>query len=149
MIADAITCFNIEGIDPQGKAFSNTAISLEANRVLALWVGVAIPTTLPPDTLLQGIATVGAGGVAQTPIDVRLTTTGSAPFAGAGDHDPSQMTRLRWLNSELYTHDSGLVPPYLPIQVLPPHGLAHVRTGGLELQLLNRVILIGPQGLPT
>jgi hypothetical protein len=135
------TCFNLGGIDPQGREFK-TAVSVEADRVRSFWMGIQVPADMAPSTVVRGAIIFGAAnGLENTTVPVMLTVS-EAPVQTM-EPEPAKMTRLRWLNSELYTQDYGLVPPYTAIE----------RTGN-TLSILNRKLHIGDavgltRGLPS
>lgn len=126
------TCFNLGGVDPQGVSF-RSIVTIEADRVRSLWVGTQIPATLAVGTVVKGSMVFGAAGLNSTKISIALTIDG-APVQTA-EPEPIKMTRLRWLNSDLYTRDYGLVRPYTAI----------ARQGD-TLHILNRQVLIGTSG---
>ena len=131
----APTCFNLGGVDPQGHRFT-TPVSVEADRVRSLWVGAQIPVTLAPGTVIKASMVFGGGSNAMpsaTTATVPITLRAGGRPAPTTEPEPSKMTRLRWLDSELYTHDYGLVPPYTAIRC----------DGDGTLAILNRVIVIG------
>ncbi|MBK8057423.1 MAG: hypothetical protein IPK33_05965 [Gemmatimonadetes bacterium] len=62
---------------------------------------------------------------------------GADTIVNRGDDDPAQLTRLRWLNSQLAA-DDGLVPPYTPMTVT-----------GTTVGVLGRSLTFGPDGFPA
>jgi hypothetical protein len=124
-----VTCFNLGGIDPQGKTF-DTAVTVEADRVRSLWLGAQIPASMVVGSAVEGSVVFSAAGVDSATVPVSLTISDSP--VQMTEPEPSKMTRLRWLNSDLYTNDYGLVPPYT----------AMVRDEN-ALDILNRRILVG------
>ena len=125
------TCFNTGGINAQGFRFT-TSLNIEANRVRSLWMGAQIPKDVDPGTVFNGTIVISAAGLKSRAIPVSLQVGSNPP--PSVEPEPTRMTRLRWLNSELYTHDLGLVPPYTAIQRLggggaPMFGIATSRLG--------------------
>ena len=101
----APTCFNLGGVDPQGHRFT-TPVSVEADRVRSLWVGAQIPVTLAPGTVIKASMVFGGGSTAMpsaTTATVPITLRAGGRPAPTTEPEPSKMTRLRWLDSELYT----------------------------------------------
>lgn len=123
------TCFNLGGVSPEGEVFSTT-VTVEEDRVRSLWVGVQIPATLPVGTTVRGTMAFSARHVNTTSVPVTLSVM-DEPVQTA-EPEPNKMTRLRWLDSTLYTHDYGLVPPYTAIKRV-----------GDTLAILNRRISVG------
>ncbi|MBK8247699.1 MAG: hypothetical protein IPK85_09925 [Gemmatimonadetes bacterium] len=129
----ALTCFNVEGIDWAGQGFSK-AISVAAGRVQPLWFGVDVDSTLAPD-VYEGDVTISAEGVRPQKIRVALTV-GAALAVNHGDDEPSRLTRLRWLNSQLAANDE-LVAPFTPMT-----------REGRRVGVLGRQLTVGLDGMP-
>lgn len=92
------TCFNTEGVDARGRAFTRK-VTVAPGRVQALWFGVDVPADAGPGEF-RGAVTVRGGGETHS-VPVTLAVAGGAPLDDRGDSDPCRMTRLRWLNSRI------------------------------------------------
>lgn len=132
--AKQMTCFNKGGTGWDGSVFKK-AVSLEQEKVQALWCGIQVPRTIPPG-LFTGTVTITPEGLPKTILALELNITDEA-LEDAGDADPSRMTRLRWLDSRL-AQDDGIVPPYAALTV------DHFTVG-----CLGRSLTIGRDGLPA
>ena len=132
--ASAITCFNTEGIDWAGRHFERP-VSVNKGKVQALWFGVDVAASLPPGTY-EGDVTVGARGVKPRTVRVALTVAADT-IAARGDNDPSRLSRLRWLNSQLAASDE-VIKPYVPMTVR-----------GSTVSVLGRSLTFGADGLPA
>ncbi len=130
--AEAITCFNLGGINDQGQVFSKT-VSVAKGDVQPLWCGVMIPKQAKG--VYTGTATVTAGGKSQS-VSLNLEISGK-PVTNFGDDNPKDMTRLRWLNSTIGAGDDVL-PPFKPVRV--KRNAVHI---------LGRRLKMGPDGLPV
>lgn len=105
--ASAITCFNVEGIDPYGKAFTKK-VQVAKGEVQALWFGVDIPSTQKAGTYKGSITVTDATGK-QSVVPVSIRVAG-APLADRGDSEAWRHSRLRWLNSTLGIADTPTTP---------------------------------------
>ena len=132
--ASAITAFNLEGTDWAGKRFTR-ALHVDSARVQALWFGVDVPATATAGDYEGELVLATRTGSAQ-PIRVTIRV-GSGLVANHGDDAPAQLTRLRWLNSQLAADDS-VVKPYVPMRV-----------SGTTVSLLGRSLTFGRDGMPT
>jgi hypothetical protein len=103
--------------------------------VQPLWFGVEVPATAAPGSY-EGTITLLARGAAPRRIAVTLEVT-EERVADRGDDDPANLTRLRWLNSQLAADDS-VVAPYTPLVVR-----------GRTVALLGRELTFGADGLPA
>ncbi len=131
--ASAFRCFNLGGIDWQGRPFTRTT-SVELGHVMPLWCGVQVPDSATRG-LYDGQVTVAPVGMAKTTIPIELDVTRFI-IHNRGDDEPWRLSRLRWLDSRL-GEDDGLVPPYTPVQV----------RGG-TLAVLGREVDLGVNGFP-
>jgi hypothetical protein len=132
--ATAFRCFNQGGIDWLGRRFSKQ-ISVARGQVGPLWMGVQIPKTLKPGTYRGSLAIAAKGFVPQKirlALDVRPETA-----KDAGDDDPWNMSRLRWLDSTIGLDDE-VVKPYTALKLR-----------GSTIECLGRQVRFGPDGLPT
>lgn len=137
--ASAFTCLNLGGTDEHGVAFTKNVTVAGGGSVVSLWVGLDIPTSAAGN--YSGAFTiVGVGGTLKT-LHLNLVVTmgpdGKA-LTDHGDSDVYKMSRLRWLDSDLGIDDT-VSRPFTDIKVLP--GAA------LQIQLLNKVISVGTNGL--
>jgi len=132
--AKQITCFNKGGTGWDGSPFKK-AVSVDQEKVQALWCGVQVPRTIPPG-LFRGTVTITPEMLPKTILAVELNVTGET-LEDAGDGDPYRMTRLRWIDSTL-DQDDGIVPPYTALTV------DHFTIG-----CLGRSLTIGHDGFPA
>lgn len=102
-----ITCFNTEGINPDGIPFHNT-VNVPANQVQPLWFGIDIPENAAPGTY-NGTITLSADGQPDLHVPLAITIDGK-PIAERGDQEPWRHSRLRWLNSTLGIADTPIAP---------------------------------------
>ncbi|MCC7054491.1 MAG: DUF5107 domain-containing protein [Gemmatimonadaceae bacterium] len=130
----AITAFNLEGTDWSGRRFTR-ALHVDSSRVQALWFGVDLPAAITPGDYEGDLRLVTATGSAP-PVRVTIRV-GSGLVANHGDDTPAQLTRLRWLNSQLAADDS-VVAPYVPMRV-----------SGTTISLLGRALTFGNDGMPV
>lgn len=129
----ALTCFNVEGIDWAGRGFSK-AIDVAQGRVQPLWFGVDLDTALAPD-VYEGDVTIGAEGVRPQKVRVAITVVSSVAV-NHGDDEPSRLTRLRWLNSQLAANDAVVAP------------FTAVTREGRDVRVLGRRVTVGADGWP-
>lgn len=111
--ASAITCFNIEGVDPYGTPFKKE-INIPQGQVQSLWFGVDVPSDCP-EGIYKGsiLLTDGDGNKREVPVE--LTVSG-AVLADRGDGELWRHSRLRWLNSTLGIGDTP-TKPYTNLEV--------------------------------
>ena len=140
---------------PARRGFDAFLVSAKAGTVKTLWVGVNVPTTVNPGSVLRGTATIGlkATGSATTTksVAVALTVSSEPVSATQGFSDLSSYSRLSWLNSK-YAIDDEVVAPYTPLQVGENDVLtdsAKSQADGFAVNLLNRQVLVGADGLPS
>ena len=131
--ASAITVLNVEGTDWSGRHFTR-AIHIDSGRVQALWFGVDVPRDITPGNY-EGTINLGARGVSDQTVRVNLKV-GAESVVNHGDDAPANLTRLRWLNSQLAADDS-VVAPYTSLRV-----------SGSTIALLGRSFTIGNDGMP-
>lgn len=105
--AGRITCFNVEGINPQGNAFRKE-VTVPKGKVQALWFGMDIPSDIKKGTY-TGYITLSASNYETKKIPVSITINGPA-LADRGDNEPWRHSRLRWLNSTLGEKDTPVLP---------------------------------------
>lgn len=130
--ATALRCFNLGGVDTQGKAFKKE-LNIPKGKVQALWIGTDVPVTA--SGTYKGFATITADGTKPVKIEYELTVKGS-PLANHGDDDGWRKTRLRWLDSSI---GIGTEPtkPYIPVSVQKQ-----------TVAWLGGAMEIAPNGLP-
>ncbi len=106
----ALTCFNLEGVDPLGNPFAKR-IDVPKGRVQPLWFGVRIP----PDAkgTYTGALTITCENAPETPIDLAFHVTGSV-LPNEGVDDAARFARLSWLNSTI-AHDPEVTRGYRPV----------------------------------
>ncbi|MEP6779832.1 MAG: glycoside hydrolase domain-containing protein [Gemmatimonadaceae bacterium] len=131
--ASAITSFNTEGTDWSGKRFTRT-VHVDAGKVQPLWFGVNIPASAVAGDYEGQITVLNAGQSEQIHVQLKVLPTIATNH---GDDSPAQLTRLRWLNSQLAA-DDGIVAPYTAMRVV-----------GNTISLLGRSFTFGNDGLPT
>lgn len=105
--ATAITCFNVEGTDPYGKAFKKE-VNVPKGKVQALWFGVDIPDG-QKEGVYTGTITISDANGAQGVVPVSIRIAGE-PLADRGDNELWRYSRLRWLNSTLGIADTPTAP---------------------------------------
>lgn len=111
--ASAVTCFNVEGVNPKGEFFTKR-VDVPVAKVQPLWFGVDIPADVPAG-VYKGSITVTCDGEESKRVPVELTVRGDV-LADRGDSEPWRHSRLRWLNSRLGEEDTP-VQPYTDIRV--------------------------------
>ncbi len=130
----ASTCFNLGGVDWQGRPFA-TPLAVDSGAVQPIWCGVQVPDRAPPGTY-TGTATVSAGGERETRIPVSLRVLQDT-IRNAGDDEPWRLSRLRWLDSRLGAEDAPIAP-FTPVAVR-----------GDTVAFLGRDLTLGALGLPV
>jgi hypothetical protein len=131
--ASAITCFNQEGINWDGKLITFD-INVPENKIQALWCGLQIPETIRGGKYTGNI-TVSADGAEPQIVDV-LIHTGKDVLVDKGDGDLWRHSRLRWLNSTIGM-DSLPISPYEKIQI-----------NDNQITATGKTVLVGKNGLP-
>jgi hypothetical protein len=132
--AEALTCFNLHGVDFTGKPFT-TRVDVPKGRVQPLWMGLDVPADAKPG-VYRGEVTVAADGVEPQRVPLSITVEEGAAVAH-GDDDPFKLTRLRWLDSTL-AQDDTLVKPFTAVTVK-----------GANLGVLGRDVVLADSGLPA
>ena len=92
----AITCFNINGVNPKGKTFTKK-VSVAPDAVQPLWFGVDLKADQPSGTY-KGIVTLKDETGYAVPVEIELKVSGKM-LADRGDGELWRHSRLRWLNS--------------------------------------------------
>lgn len=109
--ASAITCFNTEGINVQGKPFRKQ-ITVARDSIQPLWFGVDIPQNIQPGTYTGTITVKSEQGERKQIIAINIE---GETLADRGDSEPWRHSRLRWLNSTLGEEDE-VTRPYEAVQ---------------------------------
>ena len=94
--AEAITCFNINGVNPLGKPFTKK-VSVAPDAVQPLWFGVDLKVD-QPSGIYKGVIVVSDETGYTVPVDIELKVSGKM-LADRGDNEIWRHSRLRWLNS--------------------------------------------------
>ena len=94
--AEAITCFNINGVNPKGKPFTKK-VSVAPDAVQPLWFGVDLKADQPSGTY-KGVVTLKDETGYAVPVEIELKVSGEM-LADRGDGELWRHSRLRWLNS--------------------------------------------------
>ena len=132
--AGAFRCFNLGGVDWQGRNFMRQ-VDAARGTVRPLWCGVQVPPDAAPGAY-SGVVTVTADDRQPVPVSFQLTVAPES-IRNAGDDEPSRLSRLRWLDSQLAV-DDGIVPPYTPVEV-----------AGNTIRVLGRTVSLGSDGMPA
>ena len=96
--AKAITCFNLEGVNPVGKPFTKI-VGVSSDAVQPLWFGIDLEENQPSGTY-KGVIAVSDETGYSVPVNIELKVSGK-PLADRGDNELWRHSRLRWLNSTL------------------------------------------------
>ncbi len=105
--SDAMTCFNQEGTNWDGKPLE-FVVNVPEGKVQALWCGMDIPEDAKPGTY-KGQATVSADGVEPQTIELAIKVS-SKVLTNKGDSEPWRHSRLSWLNSTIALDDEPVAP---------------------------------------
>ncbi len=132
--ASRVNAINLEGIDWSGQRFTR-ALQVAKGSVQALWFGVDVPRAATPGDY-EGRITLASRGAAPRVINVVLRVQPDTAI-NHGDDAPENLTRLRWLNSQIAT-DAGIVRPYVPMRLV-----------GNTVSLLGRILNFGADGFPS
>ncbi|MGM9804308.1 MAG: glycoside hydrolase domain-containing protein, partial [Muribaculaceae bacterium] len=125
--ASAITCFNLEGINPAGQYFTRN-ITIPANTVQPLWFGVDIPHDASSGIYTASL-TIKSDNGNSLKIPIAITISGQ-PIADRGDSEPWRHSRLRWLNSTLGLEDT------------PTSAYPDIELKGNKISCLGRMITL-------
>ena len=107
-----ITCFNTEGINPNGRYFKKQ-ITVKQGMVQPLWFGFDIPKNVKKG-IYKGVITIYDKKISlSVPIEINIA---GLPVADRGDSELWKHSRLRWLNSTLGISDAP-IKPYTNITV--------------------------------
>ena len=127
------TCFNLGGIDWEGKSFIKTC-KVERGKVQPLWIGFQVPENIESGEYLAEV-NIAPRNMARQVVELRLNVE-ETKIISSGDNEPSKMTRLRWLNSTLANNDEP-VAPYTPLKVRDT-----------SIECLGRDVTLNNLGLP-
>ncbi len=131
--AQNISCLNTDGLSYNDKPLHFT-INVPAKKVQALWCLVDVPQNIPAG-LYQGRASITCASNFTTEIALNIIVKDTT-LADGGVDEPSKMTRLKWLNSDM-AQENTVIKPYTPLKV-----------SGNTIDLLGRKILLNNDGLP-
>ncbi len=131
--AQNISCLNTDGTSYDDKPLHFT-VNVPAKTVQALWCLVDVPQDITAG-LYQGRATVTDASNFKTEIALNIFVRDTI-LADGGVNEPSKMTRLKWLNSDL-AQQNTVIKPYTPLKV-----------SDNTVSLLGRKILLNNDGLP-
>ena len=134
IVADSITCFNLEGVNWDGKPLTFD-VDVKKGEVQALWCGVQIPENAKAGTY-RGQLTVSAEGIEPQVVDVAIKVR-SELLADRGESDLWRMARLRWLNSQIGVGDA------------PTRDYKDVTRDGNTIRATEKQVKVGQNGLPT
>jgi hypothetical protein len=131
--AEAFRCFNTDGIDWAGKSFVHP-VSVGKGKIGASWMGIQVPVEAEPGEY-EGAITVLPANAEKRSVPVTLRVT-AASVADAGDSDPANLSRLRWLDSQLAADDE-VSPPFTPLEIQ-----------GNDIRCLGRAVRLDLLGFP-
>lgn len=133
--SEAITCFNINGVNPSGQAFTKT-VDVQPGGVQPLWFGVDIASNQPSGTYKGTIEiSDSTGTVVSVPVELKISGN---PIADRGDSEPWRHSRLRWLNSTLGISDK------------PTSGYENMQVDENRVSCLGRTVSVSPEtALPS
>ena len=132
---EAITCFNIQGVNPQGKDFVKQ-VDVKKGNVQPLWFGVDVHKDQPAGTYKGDIVISDEQGH-QEKVQISLHV-GKKVLDDRGDNELWRHSRLRWLNSRL-----GIVDK-------PTEGYENVKADKKHFACLGRSLQFDEQtGLPA
>ncbi len=134
IVADSITCFNLEGVNWDGTPLSFD-VDVKQGEVQALWCGVQIPKDTKAG-VYRGKLSVSATGVEPQKIDVTIKVLPEI-LEDRGEGDLWRMARLRWLNSQIGMSDS------------PTRDYKDVILQGNTITATDKKVIIGKSGLPA
>ena len=129
-----LTCFNTGGRNWDNTMFTKQ-VNVEKGTVQPLWCGVMIPEDITSSSL-KGSATVTCEGFNPETVEIKIEVSKNI-VANHGDNEPWNMTRLRWLNSDMAFNDE-LVKPF-----------TQIKSEGNKLSILGREIELSETGLPS
>ncbi|MFH0992481.1 MAG: glycoside hydrolase domain-containing protein [bacterium] len=128
----SITCFNLGGIDYQGRPFKKK-VDVSQSHLQPLWFGVEVPKEAKGRYRMS--VTIFAANALANSVEVELTVQGEQVKNYGFDRGKS-LSRLAWLNSTLGSEEK------------PALGFKTPRRKGKVIEILGRTIEIGENGLP-
>jgi len=126
------TCFNLQGIDSMGNEFTRST-TIKYRAVNSLWFGMQFPEEAIPGQY-EGSLTLSTSNGWHTNITLTFNISNTPSLMSYGEDDLWRFSR-KWLNSKLGRTDQPTYP-YTPVQVK-----------GTTLTALNRVVILGEDGL--
>lgn len=129
----AFTCFNTEGVDARGKAFT-AAPSVPPGAVQPLWLMAEVPAKASGE--YQGTVTITPENAPAQSVAVTLKVKGE-PLADHGVSDLWRLSRLHWLNSRIGLEDT-IVPP-----------MKAMKRDGNRVELTCTALEFGENGFPA
>ncbi|MHA1452574.1 MAG: glycoside hydrolase domain-containing protein, partial [Promethearchaeota archaeon] len=132
--SSAMTCFNKNGVDPEGNNFDKI-VNVPKNGVQPLWIGLDVPET-PTPGLYNGTISIYAGNNISRKIHLNLTIINEIS-EDRSDDTPELHSRLRWLNS---THglDKKVIPGFTPLEI-----------DGNTIRYSKRALTLDQYGFPS
>lgn len=109
--ASKITCFNTEGVNPDGFPFIKT-VNITKGTVQALWFGIDLDRSLQQGKY-YGTLSICSEGELKEDIPLEIDVVGEV-LVDRGDSETWRHSRLRWLNSTLGINDEP-TDRYIPI----------------------------------
>jgi hypothetical protein len=110
--AASFTCFNLGGIDKNGKSFTRV-VSVPKGELQAFWIGLDTPTSAVGT--YKGTLSVKPANKEATTIAIELVLDAKT-IANHGENEGWRKSRLRWLNYEGGTANTP-TKPYIPVTV--------------------------------
>ncbi len=130
--ASAMRCINLGGRDCLGRPFTRT-FSVRQGAVKPLWCLIDVPE-FAKSGRYEGEILVSPEGAEPARIALALEVS-NVVAVNHGDDDPANMSRLRWLNSNIGMNDE-VVAPYAPLQL-----------GDRAVSCLGRTVTVSEDGL--
>lgn len=132
---EAITCFNLEGINPNGEAFVKH-VDITKGSIQPLWFGIDIPENQKAGIYRGEIIVIDDNGN-RVPVSLELEIKDKI-LEDRGDNDLWRHSRLRWLNSTLGISDK------------PTSAYENIKVVNNELSCLGRSVKLDTlTALPT
>jgi hypothetical protein len=130
---DSLTCFNLEGVNWDGKPVIFD-VNVPKGNVQALWCGIQIPSNAKKGNY-SGTATLTANGMEPRSIKIVIRVDDNF-LADKGDGDLWRHSRLRWLNSTIGM-DNLPVSPY-----------SNLEFSGTNIEASGKSTTLANNGLP-
>jgi hypothetical protein len=109
--ASDFNCINLHGTNWDGSVLNKT-VNIDQGAIQPLWAGVMIPKNAGTG-LYTGTVTVSTDNAPSKVVSLAITVV-NLVAVDHGDDEPTNYTRLRWLDSQLGAHDD-VIPPYTPM----------------------------------